>query len=172
MKKSYQNLSCLVCYLQYRQLPQSSFLRQPAQSPQKTLFLIPFPPFPLRPPPPREAEGGELAGEETSSTRTLFSAGPSSVLSRLTLLDSEAGSVLVAASCASIDFTLLSVTSTGFCCFFGPLEERGLVALAGGYCGNRWAELVAAIALWYSSSWTPIRCSSASLVEVTSSSCL
>ena len=54
-----------VGYLQYRQLPQSSFLRQPAQSPQKTLFLIPFPPFPLRAP-PREAEGGELAGEETS----------------------------------------------------------------------------------------------------------
>ena len=171
MKKSYQHLSCLLYYLQYRQLPQSSFLRQPAQSPQKTLFLIPFPPFPLRLA-PREAEGGELAGEETSSTRTRFSAGPSSVLSRLTLRTSEAGSVLVAASCASTVFTLLSVTSAGFCCFFGALEERGLVALAAGYCGNRWAELVAAIALWYSSSWAPIRCSSASFVDVTSSSCL
>ena len=171
MKKSYQHLSCLLYYLQYRQLPQSSFLRQPAQSPQKTLFLIPFPPFPLRLA-PREAEGEELAGEETSSTRTRFSAGPSSVLSRLTLRTSEAGSVLVAASCASTVFTLLSVTSAGFCCFFGALEGRGLVALAAGYCGNRWAELVAAIALWYSSSWAPIRCSSASFEDVTSSSCL
>ena len=133
----------LLCYLQYRQLPQSSFLRQPAQSPQKTLFRIPFPPFPVLA--PRVLEGGELTGEEVSSMRILLSAGPSSALSLLPLRESGVGSVPVA-GCTSTTSALLSVTSgaAGFCCFLSILEESGL---AGAYWGKQVAEVVPAMAL-------------------------